>query len=97
MKKKARIRVNLLPAIHKREQELKEIGDPNFKLSITDIAEGAEVSWKTVYNLLNKQQGRFDGEPIARICRFLGVPEGEPVPFMTVEYYNNGNDEDAND
>ena len=91
MKKKARIRVNLLPAIHKREQELGE------KLSITDIAEGAKVSWKTVYNLLNKQQGRFDGEPIARICRFLGVPEGEPVPFMTVEYYNNGNEEDTND
>jgi len=76
------IKVDLLPVWHEKEKRL------GGKLSITDVAKGAGVNWKTVYNLLEGETGRFDSEPIAKLCQYFDVTEGEPIPFLRVTYEN---------
>lgn len=65
------------------KQRERTLGRP---LSIEDVAQGAGVHRDTVSALYHGKVVRYDGKSIGRIAKFLGVPDGAPVPFLVVRY-----------
>jgi len=77
--------IDLFPMWHEKERKLGK------RLTVTDVAEGAGVDWKTVANLRDGKTTRFDSEPIAKLCQYFDVPDGATIPFLIVRY-DNGTD-----
>jgi hypothetical protein len=80
----AMIVVDLLPLWHQRERALGR------RLTVKEVATATGLDWKTVSNLKANRTQRFDGAVIAPLCEYFGVPDGAPVPFLTVSYKRNG-------
>lgn len=55
-------------------------------LTIEDVAQGAGVHRDTVAALYHGKAVRYDGKSVGKVARFLGVPDGAPVPFLVVRY-----------
>jgi len=77
------IYIDLMPLWHNKEREIGR------DLSIRDVAEATGLDWKTVDNLKKGRTTRIDLPKIALVCKYLGVPDGVPVPFLIFRS-NNG-------
>lgn len=56
------------------------------QLTIEEVARGAGVHRDTVSALYHGKAVRYDGRSIGEVAKFLGVPDGTPVPFLVVRY-----------
>ena len=65
-------------------------------LSIKKVADETGLSWETIKNLKEGKTTRFDSDVLAKICKLLEVPDGEPVPFLKVVYVGNENEGEGN-
>lgn len=66
----------------KRELEIGRI------ITIQEVAKATKLNWETVEKLKEGKTQRYDAHVLARICHYLGVPAGQPVPFLIVEMEN---------
>ena len=51
-------------------------------VTVQEVAKATGLNWETVDNLKAGRTTRFDAKVVAEICKFFGIPEGEPVPFL---------------
>lgn len=65
------------------KQRERELGRP---LTIEEVSQGSGVHRDTVSALYHGKMTRFDGRSVGNIAKFLGVPDGLPVPFLVVRY-----------
>jgi transcriptional regulator with XRE-family HTH domain len=56
------------------------------ELTIEEVAQGSGVNRDTVSALYRGKVVRYDAKSVGNIARFLGVPDGVPVPFLVVRY-----------
>lgn len=52
------------------------------EILIKDIADGAELSRDTVSRLWNGKVKNASEDTLFALCRFFGIPKGEPIPFV---------------
>lgn len=55
-------------------------------ISVNEVSKVTGIPWETIKGLKNGDTGRFDSHVLAGVCKFFSVPEGSPVPFLTVSY-----------
>lgn len=79
----AKIVVNLLPYWHQKERELGR------RLTYKEVQEATGVDARSISKLKGGKLTRFDASVLVPLCRFFDVPDGEPIPFLTVSYENN--------
>lgn len=51
-------------------------------VTVQEVAKATGLNWETVDNLKAGRTDRYDARVVALICKFFGVAEGEPVPFL---------------
>lgn len=51
-------------------------------ITVQEVAKATGLNWETVDNLKRGNTSRFDANVLAQVCKFLGVEDGQPVPFL---------------
>lgn len=55
------------------------------RITHKEVAEAAGVSEETVSRLISNQTTRYDASVLSGVCKYLGVPAGQPIPFLVYE------------
>lgn len=50
-----------------------------------ELAKATGINRQTLYCLLNRHVRRVDERTIFALCKYFGVKEGEPIPFLIYE------------
>lgn len=56
------------------------------RISVYEVSRATGLAWETINNLREDKTRRFDGDVIAKLCRYFNIPGGEVVPFLCVDY-----------
>lgn len=75
----AMVRCELDRIWRKREAEL------NKDITFLEVAEYAGVHRDTISRLFKGETNRYDGDLIAKVAEYLGVEDGQPIPFLVLD------------
>ena len=56
------------------------------RITIMEVAEATGLDPKAIGSLRRGKTQRFDAHVLAKLCKYFGVAEGEPIPFLRVHY-----------
>jgi len=73
---KPMVKSELLKLWRQREVERGEV------ITVAEVVKATGLSRETVTNLKNGTTTRYDAPVVGEICKFFGIREGEPVPFL---------------
>lgn len=71
-----------MPMIHFQDFYLAKQAEWGRRITIKEIAEGAELSRDTITRLIKNRTNRIDEDTILKLCKFFNVPKGQPIPFL---------------
>jgi DNA-binding Xre family transcriptional regulator len=56
------------------------------RLTLREVSRATQVTPEAISRLLKGESTRFDAHILVALCKYFGVPDGSPVPFLRVDY-----------